>query len=38
MAAKGDAVAEIGDWSESLNSPYTEDESLAFESPILKAA
>lgn len=31
-------MAEIGDWLDSLNSAYTKDESLAFESPILKEA
>ncbi|GAA0562517.1 PAS domain-containing protein [Rhizomicrobium electricum] len=31
-------MAEIGDWLESLNSAYTKDETLAFESPILKEA
>jgi hypothetical protein len=30
-------VSAIGDWSESLNSAYTKDESLTFESPIVKA-
>jgi hypothetical protein len=31
-------VSAISDWSESLNSSYTKDDSLAFESPILLAA
>ncbi len=31
-------MAEIGDWLDSLNSAYTKDESLAFESPILRDA
>jgi hypothetical protein len=31
-------VTAIGDWLDSLNSSYTKDESLAFESPILKEA
>jgi hypothetical protein len=31
-------VTEIGDWSESLNSDHIKDETLAFESPILKDA
>jgi hypothetical protein len=30
-------VAEIGDWSESLNTAYIKDDTLTFESPILKA-
>lgn len=31
-------MSAISDWSESLNSTYTKDESLSFESPILLAA